>query len=207
MPTGTWVEGTTNKCGYGTWPSAIPAWGPTEEATASTTLPKWVNTIQTVWSNVFDIKRDQCPSTDPQCCRYHPVASVSFVLVTTKSGNTIVVAGNNARSVSDAWSMLDPRVNTCAHEFGHHLGNPDEYAGGGYVDPSVNTDGATAGIDPDSIMGQNMTVVKKRHFNTIIKQLKAMVDTAAAKTTTYTYQCVPGLSGTIGTPNASQSTQ
>jgi hypothetical protein len=199
-PVGVWVENLVNKFQFGTWPAVVPPWGPAEESLASTVLPKWVNTIQTVWSNVFDIKRDQCPSSDPQCCRYHVKITASFTMVTAKSGSAIVLAGNNARSNAGAWSMGESRVNMPAHEFGHKLGNPDEYQGGVGVDPSVNTDGATAGIDADSIMGRNMTVVKKRHFVTILDQLSSMVDTAAGASTRYSYKLV---AGTSGGPNAS----
>jgi hypothetical protein len=192
-PIGIWSEGGVNKAQMGnTWPSAIPAWGATENALCASTLPTWTSTIQSVWSNAFDIKRDQCPSSDPQCCRYHPVASVSFTQVNTRSGSTIVLAANNARSNSGAWSMGDNRVNMPAHEFGHHLGNGDEYTGG--VTVTI--------IDPDSIMGQNMTVVKTRHFGVIIQVLSSMVDTAAAQSTGFTYTAVAGLSG--GGSNASQ---
>jgi hypothetical protein len=58
--------------------------------------------------------------------------------------------------------MGEPRGAVAAHEFGHHIGNSDEYAGT-KVDTSLNDDGATSGIDPNSIMGQQLTKVKKRH--------------------------------------------
>jgi hypothetical protein len=192
-PIGIWAEGSVNKAQVGnTWPATVPAWGAAEQATCASVLPTWVNTIQTVWSGRFNLKRDQCPSSDPSCCRYLTQATVSFTLVSAVTNTTtIVLAPNDARSNAGAWSMGDNRATMPAHEFGHHLGNPDEYAGGVGVDPSVNDDGATNGIDPDSIMGQNMVEVKKRHYNTICKQLSAMVDTASAQSNGFTYQAIP----------------
>ena len=84
--------------------------------------------------------------------------------------------------------FLSIRVGTGqAVEFGHHLGNPDEYAGA-KLDTTLNDDGATNGIDANSIMGQNLTTVKKRHYRTICKHFADMVKTHHGKT--YTYEAV-----------------
>jgi hypothetical protein len=170
------------------WPDPIPAWGPTETTLASTTLPTWTTNINATWTNKFDLKSKECRSTDTKCCRYKTKASVTFVQVATL-GSVIVLAANKGRSNAKVWSMGDNRAGMPPHEFGHHLGNPDEYAGGVGVDASVNTDGATAGIDPNSIMGSGLSTVKRRHYNTICLQLKAMVSTQYART--YTYAAVP----------------
>jgi hypothetical protein len=71
-----------------------------------------------------------------------------------------------------------------AHEFGHHIGNPDEYAGAA-IDAALNDDGAVNGIDSDSIMGQNLTKVKKRHFRTICLHLTKMIRTATGREYTF----------------------
>lgn len=185
-PISVWQEGTTRHTQFGTltWPEAIPAWGATETTRASTTLPIWTTNINAMWTNKFDLKRQECRSTEPKCCRYKTKATVSFVQVATR-GTGIVLAANNGRSNAKVWSLLESRVGMPPHEFGHHLGNPDEYAGGVGVDASVNTDGATAGIDANSIMGSNMTIVKVRHYNTICQHLAAMVSTQLSRTYTY----------------------
>jgi hypothetical protein len=75
------------------------------------------------------------------------------------------------------------------HEFGHHLGNPDEYTGAATVDPSVNTDGAKAGIDKKSIMGGEGMEVRRRHMTPICEALsKAVLDATGQK---YSYTAVP----------------
>jgi hypothetical protein len=89
-------------------------------------------------------------------------------------GDVVIVPGNG-RSSSNTWFIISNRETTTAHEFGHLIGNPDEYEGASTVDPSVNGDGAVNGIDTDSIMGQNMNRAKKRHFDTVAKHMKTVV--------------------------------
>ena len=89
---------------------------------------------------------------------------------------TIAVAEGNLRSNAKNWFLGDSRVEVGAHETGHHMDNPDEYADGA-VDTTLNEDGAVNGIDPDCIMGQNLTNAKKRHYHafatTVSKGVKA----------------------------------
>ncbi len=188
-PIAIWVEAGTSRTQFGTtaWPEAIPAWGATETTLATTTLATWTTNINATWTGKFDLKRVECRSTDPQCCRYKTRCSVTFVQVAVK-GSGIVLAANNARSNAGAWSLGDTRAGMPPHEFGHHLGNPDEYAGGVGIATGVNTDGATAGIDANSIMGANLSTVKIRHYNTICLHLAAMVSTQFSRT--YTYNAV-----------------
>jgi len=194
-PIGVWREYLSNKTQFGdqSWPDYILPWSDAAIASAQTVLPRWTNTIQTVWSAAFDLKRDQCPSTDNSCCRYHTTAVASFNQVQSMStAATIVLAPNKARSNAGAWSMGEDRPNMPAHEFGHHLGNPDEYAGGvGVKTKTSDADGLANGIDPTSLMGQNMTTLKARSFETICSQLSMMVDTASGKKNGYTYKAVP----------------
>lgn len=187
-PIGIWREGTSNKAQFGNnWPETVPAWGAPENSTRSSTLPTWISNINSTWTHKFDLKRHGCASSDKSCCRYTVKATVSFTEVASRSGKTIVLAANNARSNAGAWSLGDNRPGMPPHEFGHHLGNPDEYAGGVGVDASLNSDGATAGIDPNSIMGTglNMNGVKKRHMNTICQHMANMVSTQKGKSFTY----------------------
>ena len=56
------------------------------------------------------------------------------------------------------------------------MDNPDEYVNGA-VDTSLNDDGAVNGIDADSIMGQNLTKVKTRHYHGFVEMNKRIIKT------------------------------
>jgi hypothetical protein len=84
----------------------------------------------------------------------------------------------------------EPRLAVAAHEFGHHLANPDEY-NGAKVDTSLNEDGAVNGIDPSSIMGAGLGAVKKRHFRTVCTHFAKIIKDTYGKS--YTYQALPAL--------------
>jgi type VI secretion system VgrG family protein len=190
LPNAVWRENGVNRTQYGTlaWPGTIPEWGPTQEALAATTLPQWTANINAHWTNKFDLKRQECRSTDPQCCRYKTRCNVSFTKVDVKTDTNIVLVANDGRSNASAWSMVANSPRMPEHEFGHHLGNPDEYEGAA-LDTSLNDDGAVAGIDDNSIMGRNKTTVKRRHYRTICQHLAAMVNAQISRS--YTYQAVP----------------
>jgi hypothetical protein len=82
--------------------------------------------------------------------------------VTTKDSNTVIIAEGNIRANETLWPLGRPSA-TAQHEWGHHLGNPDEYSPqhvSSYNDP----DGLVNGLDDNSIMGRNKTNVKKRHY-------------------------------------------
>lgn len=188
---GIWREGSSNKAQFGnSWPEAIPAWGPAQQAIADSTIPGWVRDTNGAWTDKFDLKRDGCQSTDQTCCRYPVKITMGFTAVATRSGHTIIIGVNNGRSNAGAWSLGDTRPALAPHEFGHHLNNPDEYVGGVGIDTSVNTDGATNGIDPTSLMGSvpasSIPPVKARHFNTIKQHLSAMINTQKGVSWTFT---------------------
>jgi len=191
---GIWREGSRNKAQFGNdWPENIPAWGPAEQATASSTLPTWASKTKAAWSNQFDLRRKDCPSSVSSCCRYPVTATVTFTAVASRAGHTIVIGVNNGRSNAGAWSLGDNRPGLAPHEFGHHLGAPDEYPGGVGIDTSVNTDGATAGIDPTSLMGSvpasSVPPVKARHFKIISQHLTAMIQ--SQKGVAWTMNVIP----------------
>ena len=96
----------------------------------------------------------------------------------------LIIADGYIRSNSGLF-FIGGKTESFPHEFGHWLGNPDEYAGASSLDTSLNDDGATAGIDPTSIMGVQLDKVKKRHFKTICKHFAGMVKTKTGKTWTY----------------------
>jgi hypothetical protein len=189
---GVWNEGGTVKTEYGVkYPWKVAAWTADDESYWAPIKATWEARIPTVWSNIFDIKRDQCPSTDPQCCRYHTQFTASFNAVDTWSKGTIVMGANReyVRSTVTCWCMGDSRANLPAHEFGHLIGNPDEYPKGSTLDTTIS-DGPAPGICPDSIMGVNLSTVKARHFRSIMMQLSMMVDTAGNQKYGFTYQAV-----------------
>jgi hypothetical protein len=189
---GIWKEGGVNHTQFGSlaWPDPIPAWTADQRATASSTMKTWISNIISTWSNKFDLRRDGCASTNQSCCRYAvKIDGVSFTKVDSMSPGTIVVGMNNARSLSEAWSLGDHRPGLAPHEFGHHLGAPDEY-NAPTVDTSVNTDGATAGIDPTSLMGSvpndSIPPIKARHLDVIKQFLANLINAQDGVTWTFT---------------------
>ena len=171
---GFYKSGADFVCQYGgTWPEAFPDFD-MAAAPRQKKLRDWASTIASTWTNQFFIKRKACRSADAACCRYSTSAAAGFTELGAFVAGCLVVADGNGRSNDALFFLGDPDLAMAAHEFGHHLGNPDEYAGAA-IDAGMNGDGATNGIDPNSIMGQNMTTVKARHFTTICKQLANMV--------------------------------
>jgi hypothetical protein len=189
---GFYQTGATFTCQYGgTWPEVFTDWDITA-ADKQSRIQEWTDNIHTVWTGKFDIKRHECRSTAPSCCRYSTTATAQFTQAAAFAAGMLVIADGNIRSNDSLWFMGEPRIAMAGHEFGHHLGNPDEYAGS-VLDTSLNDDGAVAGIDADSIMGQNLTNVKKRHYRTICTHFATMVQTLTGKT--YTYEAVGVASG------------
>lgn len=171
----------------GTWPETFPDWD-IRASVHQAKIRQWEDVIRTTWTGKFNIRRTTCTSTDNTCCRYTTRAEVAFVLQDVFGEEVLIVADGNIRSNSALFFLGEARRAMPAHEFGHHLGNPDEYAGAESVDPTLNGDGAVNGIDPNSIMGQNMITVKSRHFRTICAHLSKMVRDQYGKM--YTYEAV-----------------
>jgi type VI secretion system secreted protein VgrG len=195
---GIWSDGASSKAEFGlSWPDPILEWTPAEQARADATFATWVGNTEKAWSNKFDLRRDGCSSTDQRCCRYSVTVDIGFSAVTAdeKGRHTIVVGINDARSNSNAWSLGDTRPGLAPHEFGHHLGCPDEYPGAGSVDASVNTDGAQAGVDRSCLMGSvpkaGIPAVKARCFDVVKQHLAALIH--AQKGVTFTFTAVPHL--------------
>jgi hypothetical protein len=185
---GFYKDGASFTCQYGgTWPENFTDWN-IDAADKQSTITGWKNNIETTWTGKFDLKRQECKSSDKTCCRYSTKAAVSFSKQATFSAGMLIIADGNIRSNDSLLFLGETRIAVAAHEFGHHLGNPDEYSGAA-VDTSLNSDGASAGIDPDSIMGQNLTKVKARHLREICKAFADGVTGAFGKT--YHYLAVP----------------
>ena len=187
------TEGGTDKfrCQYGgDWPESFTDWdinAPDKQAR----IEAWEKNIATKWTGKFDIKRKECASTVPTHCRYKTEASAEFLEQATFSEGLLIIADGNIRANDSLFFLGDTDDETAGHEFGHHLGNPDEYAGASSVDTSLNEDGAVNGIDATSVMGQSMKLVKKRHYRTICRHLSDMGSDELGKT--YTYEAVPTL--------------
>lgn len=185
---GFYLSGTNYTCQYGgDWVEAFTDWN-IDAADKQKRIKEWKENADTTWTGKFDIKRKECKSSNKQCCRYKTEAKITFTKEGTFSAGYLVIADGNVRSNDSLWFLGEPRVAVAAHEFGHHLGNPDEYTGA-EVETTLNDDGAVNGIDADSIMGQNLTKVKKRHYRTICAHLASMVATKTGKS--YNYEAVP----------------
>lgn len=171
----------------GVWPEQFHPWE-IDAPQHKKKIQQWVDTIATTWSGKFDMKRIGCRSTNPSCCRYSTRAEVRFIKQETFRKGLLIIADGNIRANSSLFFLGGPQLSTVAHEFGHHLGNPDEYSGAAGVDRTLNGDGAVHGIDHFSIMGKNKTHVKKRHYRAICKHLSKMVLDQIGKS--YSYEAV-----------------
>ncbi len=170
---GFYKNGAKFTCQYGgDWPATFPDWN-LQEAVHQNKIKAWTDNINSTWTGKFDIKRKFCSSADSACCRYPVSASVAFVHEAAFKKGLLIIAEGNIRSNDSLFYLGEPRLAMAAHEFGHHMGNPDEYAGAA-LDTGLNSDGATAGIDPNSIMGEGLSTVKARHFRAVCTHLTQM---------------------------------
>jgi hypothetical protein len=175
-------------CQYGgNWPDAFRDWDP-EAPAKKRKIETWERTIDSTWTHKLDLKRKECQSAAHACCRYPITARVKFAKQAAFRNDVIILADGNIRSNASLFFLGDPDAVMAAHEFGHHIGNPDEYAGAD-LETTLNDDGAVNGIDNDSIMGQDMTKVKKRHFRMVAKVSAQAVQADLGKG--WTYEAVP----------------
>jgi hypothetical protein len=185
---GFYRNGSKFTCQYGgDWPEQFVDWD-LQAAPAQQKIKAWTQNIESTWTGKFDLKRKECASSEGNCCRHPVVASVEFRNEAAFKAGLLIIAAGNIRSNDSLFYLGEPRIAMAAHEFGHHMGNPDEYAGA-VLDTSLNSDGATAGIDANSIMGQNLSTVKKRHFKSVCEHLASMVK--AKYGVTFTYEAIP----------------
>jgi type VI secretion system VgrG family protein len=165
------------------WPDPVPEWSTEALAFKDQDLLDMSRAIDKRWTHQFDVERDECLSDASNCCRFRVRCAVNFAESSVRHKGVVVLAENRTRANARAWS-IDEGARTVAHEFGHHLGNPDEYPGADSVDPSVNGDGATAGIDELSIMG-NGDIIRRRHFEHVCSALTKLVSEHLGKSHTY----------------------
>ncbi len=158
----------------GTWPEAFADYD-FNDAKYTKIRQDWCDTAHNVWSDKWDIRRKSCESDVAcTCCRYEVDMTMAFNEVTADADGVVWMAPGSFRADAANWAMDEPNPMVAAHEAGHHMDNPDEYVNGA-VDTSVNGDGAVNGIDADSIMGQNLTKVKKRHYKGFVEMNKRII--------------------------------
>jgi type VI secretion system VgrG family protein len=203
-----WREGDKVKTQFGkkAWPDPVPgrwtdevihspeavAYGFPERADqVESTLRWWAELISDYWSGQMDLERVECRGRAPDCCR-HPVRCDVNFEETDAKGQGIILAQNYARANASAWPY-ESDYETVLHEYGHHLGNPDEYEGATSVDPTVNGDGAKAGIDEHGLMGCGGDVFRRRYYNGICKALAQAVAQHTGKF--FRYEAVEPLRG------------
>lgn len=173
-----------------TWPQAISDWSDDKYKgdgnVTDTTLATWKTNIETVWTDKFDIKRNECKSTKTECCRYKSRCIANFQEVDSYSSNVIIIVLDDVRSDSGMWALGDTRYGLAPHEFGHLLGAPDEYGGVGTTQLGVtDSDGLSNGIDDNCIMGVGLSDPKKRHYKGICEVFALLVSDQIGKTYTY----------------------
>ncbi len=140
------------------------------------------------WSDKYFIRRCGCQSAaGTRCCIYTVELRLKLTEVTAPGPGVIALCPGALRSNTSVWFMDDSRAQVAAHESGHLIGLPDEYIGGG-VDTSLNDDGASNGIDNNSIMGSGLSTVKKRHYRTIVEMTKKLISASYGRT--YEYEAV-----------------
>ena len=168
----------------GTWPEAFADYEFNDPAYLDI-RKGWVTHTHEYWTEKFALRRKGCIS-DPSvnCCRYQVQVDITFKEISTHASDTILVGPGDFRSNASTFFMGDDRPGLVPHESGHLMDNPDEYVGGA-VDPKLNDDGATKGIDPDCIMGQNLSDVKKRHYHAFAVMLNKLINTAYGNNDTY----------------------
>jgi hypothetical protein len=158
------------------WPGPAPSWSAASMAMLPEVLGKWSRAINDFWGREeIVLKRDQCHGHERRCCTYKLSCNVTFFEVQHLVPRGIVIAENYGRSNSSAWSLRDNSNDhhTAVHEFGHHLGNPDEYEGAS-IDMWTIGDGAMFGVDEAGIMGSGWAV-RLRHWKFVAEALAKLV--------------------------------
>ena len=146
------------------WPETF-----TDPSNYDTKKAAWLNNIHSVWDNKFDLVRKHDGEHGDGCCKWRIRVSVNW---SATSGDKLVyIISSQAweRSNAKDWYLSENRVGVAAHECGHLLGAYDEYSGGA-VDLATNI------IDGNTIMGQQLTVGKARHFDNLLKEVTKKIN-------------------------------
>lgn len=175
--------------GSGKWPEAFTDYDPLA-APYTTIRDDWKTVTRTAWTDQYHLKRKDCKSTDvTRCCRYDVEVNIDFAKVDAWTAHkTITISPGGQRANAENW-FYDRPGTTAAHETGHLMDQPDEYAGGA-TDSTLNVPGnVTAGINTagDSMMFDKGKV-QKWHFRAFESKHKDLIKTKYGRD--YTYETV-----------------
>lgn len=124
----------------------------------------WKQDTDSRWSRKFLLRPHSCrKGSGSGGCGYHLDLALELNRIETWQEHAITICKGHFRSNAGCFSLEEPRIAMAAHEVGHLVGMPDEYVDGG-IDPTLNGDGATKGIDSTTLMGQSLDRIKKRHY-------------------------------------------
>jgi hypothetical protein len=125
----------------------------------------WIQDTHDRFTEKAILSPKSCPKgPDEAGCGYKLELTLEFDVATTWADHAIAMCAGYFRSDAATFSLEDNDIAMAAHETGHLVGLPDEYVGGAVDTATPDDDGLVSGIDSDSIMGQNLTKVKKRHY-------------------------------------------
>jgi hypothetical protein len=134
---------------------------------------RWIKDTHTRWSDKFKLRPASCSKgKDESGCGYGLDLTLELEKVETSGEHTIALCQGSWRSNAAVFFYGEGRIAMAAHEVGHLVGMPDEYAGGAIDTTQPDGDGLKGGIDDDSLMGANLTQVKKRHYATFSETAK-----------------------------------
>lgn len=169
------------------WPDPKPAWTPLA-ADINAKLDQWSQAVRDVWSKRSFLKRKGCTSLVDACCRHAIVVDVTFRKAADPTAASVVIAEESGRANDGLFFYDESSQRVIAHEVGHHLENPDEYADAvpAHLDRTYpDGDGLINGVDETSIMGSSLGPAKMRHFRFIAGRIQNGINQAYSKTFTY----------------------
>ncbi|HKP96592.1 MAG TPA: hypothetical protein VJ385_12610 [Fibrobacteria bacterium] len=148
--------------GTGEWPEAFADY---DFHTYAKKRAAWVDDTHKRFSEKFKLRPKTCSkAADKEGCGYKVDLTLEMKKVETAGAHSIALVPGYGRSNAAIFFYGETRVAVAAHEVGHLVGLPDEYAGGATDTTQADGDGLASGIDNDSLMGANLTNVKKRHY-------------------------------------------
>jgi hypothetical protein len=136
---------------------------------------KWVEDTHKRFTGKFKLRPKTCPkAATADGCGYTVDLTLEMKKVETAGAHSIALVPGYGRSNAAIFFYGETRVAVAAHEVGHLVGLPDEYAGGATDTAQPDGDGLVSGLDNDSLMGANLTNVKKRHHVNFLAMAKKL---------------------------------